>query len=477
MFTGQTTYPHIDVTAETDYESTAVSTTAIDRMLVEETSANTVHRQSVELIRTTDSMVASETTLYDKVVTSSVQASTSQIATETTEHTTFVRQLASTEPEAKRTMSPETTDPATQRTESTKARLTMPPQTTADIASQQTESTNARITMSPQITADIASQQTESTKAQLTMSQVTADDTTTQRTESTTHEDRSAHDVSPYPTHYVSTLPMHAIKPSDTADIQVGKVYIIAGPVCGFVLVVIIILAVLIRYRRRRRGQAVLLQMSAMPMLRPHDETNTSGDNVETEETFIDIARRPTAPIAIANSPTQSESLLFASKDTTDHTPLPPPPPPPAHPSTSSDASSIEPPSFVHMHSSTPERKPSPPELSTVAERTETTGSSNPPSLQRTSMDLIDEEEITLTSSHPSVFGTDTPESMPSLDTVGDRTETTGASAPPSLVQMPGKTQTAGGKQMFICNVCQKKCKSKAGLQSHLRVHRHAPWR
>ena len=146
MFTGQTTYPHIDVTAETDYESTAVSTTAIDRMLVEETSANTVHRQSVELIRTTDSMVASETTLYDKVVTSSVQASTSQIATETTEHTTFVRQLASTEPEAKRTMSPDTTDTTTQRTESTKARLTMPPQTTADIASHQTEPTNARNT-------------------------------------------------------------------------------------------------------------------------------------------------------------------------------------------------------------------------------------------------------------------------------------------------------------------------------------------
>lgn len=101
---------------------------------------------------------------------------------------------------------------------------------------------------------------------------------------------------------------------------------------------------------------------------------------------------------------------------------------------------------------------------------------------------MPDSDDSTLTSHQSTVVAVQVhspPASPPYLSAVSDRTESTGVSTPPSLsaatspaqrpADTPQSTPSTGvrrKKQQHVCEKCQKVCLSKAGLLSHMRSHR-----
>ena len=83
--------------------------------------------------------------------------------------------------------------------------------------------------------------------------------------------------------------------------------------------------------------------------------------------------------------------------------------------------------------------------------------------------------DMTLTPTHPGFdhVRSSTPHRAepPSLSLVASITESTGASNPPDLSSRDQPNKSKQPKQ-FVCHLCNRKCASKAGLQSHLRAHK-----
>lgn len=126
---------------------------------------------------------------------------------------------------------------------------------------------------------------------------------------------------------------------------------------------------------------------------------------------------------------------------------------------------------IVEIHSPTqwsPPSPPAPPQPRMLSQQ------ASPPNLS----DALDLSDIARASNAPSIMSmqsSSSTSSPPNLSAVSERTESTGASSPPSLlvpiVQTPPPQPIDPAPPEFICHLCQKSCKSRAGLHSHLRRH------